>query len=249
MQGAAVVSIRSRRVLIGVGSLAVVLVACAIVVAIVRAAETPPAEAAGAVRPPAAPRPAIAMKPESRPAPRAKPKPEPKPREHTPRPVTPRRIKLPPLAQARILVEKADHRLTVFDGNRPVKTYRCAVGAGRGDKTREGDRCTPEGQFRVCVKNPASNYTRALGLDYPNAEDARRGLRDGLITRARHDAIVEAVSQGRRPPWNTPLGGEIMIHGAGQGRDWTRGCIALDDADILELYPAIGLHTPVTILP
>lgn len=240
-------SVRSRRILIGAGALAVVLVACVIVVAIVRAAETPPTEATGAVRPPAPARRAIAMKPGSRPAPRAKPKP--KPREHTPRPVTPRRIKLPPLTRPRILIEKTDHRLTVFDGNRPVKTYRCAVGGGRGDKVREGDRRTPEGLFYVCVKNPASQYTRALGLSYPNVEDARRGLRDRLISRPQHDAIVAAIKKGARPPWKTPLGGEIMIHGAGNGRDWTQGCIALDNADILELYPAIGLHTLVRILP
>jgi len=239
----------SRGVLVGAASLAAVLLGLMVVYALVSGDEAAARngqsgrsdEAGGdpatADRPAGPQRPAPATQPTSAPARRA------------PRPVTPRHVRLPYLRHPRILIEKADHRLTVFDGNRPVKTYRCAVGAGRGDKTREGDRCTPEGQFRVCVKNPASNYTRALGLDYPNAEDARRGLRDGLITRARHDAIVEAVSQGRRPPWNTPLGGEIMIHGAGQGRDWTRGCIALDDADILELYPAIGLHTPVTILP
>jgi len=161
----------------------------------------------------------------------------------------PRGIPLPPLASPRVLVEKSAHRLTVYDGQRPVKCYRVAVGGGKGDKVREGDRCTPEGEFIVCVKNPQSSFTRALGLNYPNIEDARRGLRDGLITPAQHDAIVAAARAGRRPPWDTPLGGEIMIHGAGQGRDWTAGCIALDDGEIVELYEALPVGTPVRIVP
>jgi len=162
-----------------------------------------------------------------------------------PQPRTP----LPQLRRPHVVVEKSAHQLTVYDGDRPVRSYRAAVGSGKGDKVREGDRCTPEGRFIICVRNPKSQFTRALGLSYPNIEDARRGLRDGLITRPEHDAIVEAARQGRRPPWDTPLGGEIMIHGGGAGRDWTDGCIALADADILELYAALAVGTPVTILP
>lgn len=166
-----------------------------------------------------------------------------------PRSVTPPHVRLAPLKAPRVLVEKSDRRLTVFDGKRPVKTYRCTVGSNPGDKTREGDRCTPQGEFYVCVKNPKSRFTRSLGLSYPDIEDAARGLRDGLISRKHHDLIVAAINKGTRPPWKTPLGGEIMIHGANNGREGTAGCIALEDDEIRELYPAIPLHTPVTIRP
>jgi len=156
---------------------------------------------------------------------------------------------LPPLNSPRLVVQKSAHMLLLFDGTRRVRRYRAAVGQGRGDKSREGDQCTPEGDFYVCVKNPQSKYVLSLGLSYPNAEHAARGLRDGLITKAQHDEIVDAIRHRRRPNWCTPLGGEIMIHGCGAGRDWTLGCIALDNAAINELYPAIPLGTPVTILP
>jgi len=244
----------SRSILIGAGVLAVTLVGCLAVVALVCAAEP---KATAAKGPPAGRRAPTEVN-----APvRARPKPvsadrttmtkpvELSPIKHVPRAVSPRGLRLPRLARPRILIEKADHRLTVFDGARAVKTYRCAVGGGQADKTREGDRCTPEGDFYVCVRNPASKYTRALGLSYPNVEDAGRGLRGGMISRTQHNAIVNAINQGKRPPWKTPLGGEIMIHGAGAGRDWTQGCIALDDADILELYAAVGLHVLVRIVP
>jgi len=153
------------------------------------------------------------------------------------------------LRQPRVKVCKSAHVMTVFDGDRPVKSYRAAVGGGKGDKEREGDRCTPEGEFTVCVKNPDSDYVLSLGLSYPNAEDAARGLRDGLIGRAEHDEIVRAIEQGGCPPWTTALGGEIMIHGCGAGRDWTLGCIALEDDDIREVYPAVPVGTPVAIDP
>jgi lipoprotein-anchoring transpeptidase ErfK/SrfK len=149
----------------------------------------------------------------------------------------------------RVMVCKSAHVMTVFDGERALKSYRVAVGGGRGDKVKEGDRCTPEGRFYVCNKNPQSQYTLALGLSYPSAEDAKRGLAEGLITRAEHDGIVRAIRRRTRPPWNTALGGEIMIHGNGAGRDWTAGCIALDDDHIREVYPALPLGTPVTIVP
>jgi len=156
---------------------------------------------------------------------------------------------LPAISSPRILVEKSLHRLTAFDGDKPAKRYRVAVGEGRGDKFSEGDKCTPEGDFYVCSKNPRSKYVLSLGLSYPDVEDAARGLRDGIITQAQHDAIAQAVRQRRQPPWNTPLGGEIMIHGCGAGRDWTLGCVAMEDDDIRELYPAIPVGTVVRIVP
>jgi murein L,D-transpeptidase YafK len=164
-------------------------------------------------------------------------------------------IPLTALADPRIVVEKSAHRMTLYDGERRVRVYRVAVGEGRGDKVREGDRCTPEGEFFVCYKNPNSKYVLSLGLSYPNEEDAARGLADGLITRRQHDAIVAAAG-GRsfdanawEGLWKTPLGGEIMIHGCGAGRDRTAGCVALDDDAIREIYPLIPLGTPVSIVP
>jgi lipoprotein-anchoring transpeptidase ErfK/SrfK len=156
---------------------------------------------------------------------------------------------LPVLASPMILVEKSKQRLTLFDGRRIVKQYPASTGRDAGDKMREGDYRTPEGEFYVCVRNEKSKYTRALGLSYPDQLDARRGLRDGLITRQDHDRIVQAIQRHRQPLWNTPLGGQIMIHGDRRGGRTTQGCIALEDRDILELFPRIPLGTRVIIKP
>lgn len=155
-----------------------------------------------------------------------------------------------PLVSPRIVVSKGARRLELYSDGRVVRAYR--VGLGKNpvdDKERARDYRTPEGDFYVCVKNAASKFYLSLGLSYPNREDAERGLRDGLITRATRDRIVAAIDEGLRPPWDTALGGEIFIHGSGSASDWTWGCVALDDADIKELFDAVPMKTPVSITP
>lgn len=117
-----------------------------------------------------------------------------------------------------------------------------------GDKVQEGDEITPSGSFYVCTRNDKSKYYLALGLSYPNIEDAERGLSTGLITQEQYQAIVDANKAGVTPPWDTPLGGAIEIHG-NQGDRGTAGCIAMtnDVMDILWSYCAVGV--PVTIGP
>ena len=155
-----------------------------------------------------------------------------------------------PLVEPRIVVTKSKRRLALYAGGAMVRTYRVGLGFNpKSDKTRQGDGCTPEGSFYVCVKNPNSSYYLSLGLSYPNKEHTERGLRSGLITRAQHDNIIGALKRNARPPWNTRLGGEVFIHGHGSKSDWTLGCVALDNEDMKELYDAIPKGTPVIIEP
>jgi murein L,D-transpeptidase YafK len=153
-----------------------------------------------------------------------------------------------PLVNPKIVVSKSKRQLLLYAGGAVVRTYRIALGANPvDDKVRQGDRATPEGDFYVCVKNARSNFYLSLGLSYPNAEDAARGLRDKLITRAQYGRIVRALQSKRRPPWDTALGGEIFIHGGGTDGDWTHGCVALANADIKELFDAVPMGTSVRI--
>jgi len=161
----------------------------------------------------------------------------------------PPRPPLPALADPRVLVEKSACRLTLCDGRRVIRIYPVIAGSGTGDKTCEGDRCTPEGEFYICMKNPQSKYLLSLGLSYPNEEDAARGLSGGLISSEEYNQIVLAVRMREQPPWYTPLGGEIMIHGCKAGRDSTAGCVAMDDDDVRELFDALPIGTPVEVTP
>jgi murein L,D-transpeptidase YafK len=155
-----------------------------------------------------------------------------------------------PLINPRIVVFKSKRRLELYSNDRIVRAYRVGLGANPiDDKVREGDRCTPEGELYICIKNPKSRYYLSLGLSYPNQEDAERGLRDGLINRDEYSQIVEAIRRKRTPPQNTALGGEIFIHGHGSASDWTRGCVALNNEEMKELFEAVPVGTPVVIKP
>lgn len=157
---------------------------------------------------------------------------------------------LPEMTSPRIVIEKAKRQLTVFDGEELIKAYKISLGfSPNGNKEREGDGRTPEGEFYVYTKNPKSKFYLSLGISYPGIEDAERGLRDGLIGKEEHDSIVDAARQKKMPPQHTALGGLIYLHGGGVGKDWTYGCAALADEDIRRLFNAIPVGTPVTILP
>ena len=150
----------------------------------------------------------------------------------------------------RVVVKKAARRLLVFRGNTQIRSFPMVLGSQpEGDKEREGDGRTPLGTFYVCEKNEKSKYYLFMGISYPNEEDAARGLRDGLITRDQHSAILQAISERRTPPWYTRLGGEMGVHGGGTAWDWTRGCVALDNGDMRDLYALIREGTTVTIEP
>lgn len=155
-----------------------------------------------------------------------------------------------PVRDARILVFKSQRRLELFAGDRLLRSWPITLGPEpRGHKQVEGDGRTPEGEYYICVRNSNSRYHLSLGLSYPNIDDARRGLEQGLITEREAGRIIRANEQGRIPPWYTALGGEIFIRGPGREGELTRGSIALSRRDIEELFNAVGRGTPVVIHP
>ncbi len=155
-----------------------------------------------------------------------------------------------PVQKPRIVVYKRERKLEFYSDKKLLRSYRIGLGFSPvADKEREGDGATPEGDFYIFVKNNKSAYYLSLGISYPNAEDAERGFRDGLINKKQRDSILDAIRNRAAPPQYTKLGGLIYIHGHGAGSDWTWGCVALENADIKELYDAVLIGTPVTIKP
>jgi murein L,D-transpeptidase YafK len=156
----------------------------------------------------------------------------------------------------RILVAKRTRTLDLILDGRLERRYSIALGRNaEADKSVEGDQATPLGEFYVCAKNPRSRYFLSLCISYPNAEDAERGLAAGLIGVQEYGQILAALHAGKAPPQHTRLGGEIYIHGRGvketeaapTEKDWTRGCIALENADMQDLYGRIDIGTAVRI--
>jgi hypothetical protein len=132
-----------------------------------------------------------------------------------------------------IVVNKLDRELTLYRSGQKVKTYAAGMGINYlADKLYAGDRATPEGEYRIIRKLPASKYYKALLINYPNDEDQRR--------------FAEAKRRGEISK-RTQIGGLIEIHGGGTA-GLTTGCVALDDRNIQELYNTVEVGTPVVIV-
>ena len=136
-----------------------------------------------------------------------------------------------------LVVRKSQRRLYLMDGDKIVRSYKIALGLEPvGPKRRDGDFRTPEGWYRLARRNPRSDYFLSIQISYPNAEDLERA-------HAHH--------------WQT--GGSIMIHGLPnrlknspwyyQHNDWTDGCIAVSDADMVEIWLLTRDGTPIDIQP
>ena len=68
-----------------------------------------------------------------------------------------------------------------------------------------------------------------------------------MITKEEFDFIKVSIENGKRPCWETTLGGKIGIHGMGTARDWTAGCVAMEDEDILWLWEQTEIGDAVEI--
>lgn len=132
-----------------------------------------------------------------------------------------------------LIIDKSRYCLQVYYKNRMLRNYRAVFGPKPNfNKCMEGDRCTPEGWFKITNKHISSKYNKFLGIDYPNSKD-----------RARFNELKKKGSI----PRDARIGGNIGIHGIWKGGDdmielgvgWTDGCIALKNNDVNDLYRLI----------
>ena len=140
-----------------------------------------------------------------------------------------------------VMVSKSKYRVEVYYKRKMVRSYIAVFGPRPlENKCREGDRCTPEGAFKIKSKNPASQYNKFMLLDYPN---------DSSVVR------FNALKKSGDVPSGARVGGNVGIHGVWKGGDdmvemgvgWTDGCVALKNKDIDELYSFVGVGTKVLI--
>ena len=159
--------------------------------------------------------------------------------------------------QIRIEIIKSKHILILCAGDRVLKRYRIALSEHPlADKEKSGDRKTPLGEFRITAKtefSPPKRFygSRLMTLNYPNREDALRGLHEGLITGKDFLAIQNALNKGVTPPQGTEMGGGIAIHGGWgplMGKSWTGGSIAMYSKDAEELFEYIPKGAKVEII-
>lgn len=134
-----------------------------------------------------------------------------------------------------ILIEKSKRRLIAHRKGQQVLQYSIALGfAPIGDKSREGDGKTPEGLFKINRRNSNSSFHLSLGIDYPRPEDIARAEALGLNPGG--DIFIHG--QPNR------LGNHLMLPG-----DWTAGCIAISNSEMVALWRLADLGTVVEIRP
>ena len=146
-------------------------------------------------------------------------------------------------ADLHFFIDKSDLTLQVMADTAVIKTYPVVLGGNPvDDKRREGDQCTPEGEFQLRNLYPHNKWSKFLWVNYPTDE-----------SRKKHDA---AKADGQIPS-DATIGGEIGIHGVPSGCDhwidtmehWTLGCISLKNAHIDEIYAVAQKGTRVVIVP
>ncbi len=155
-----------------------------------------------------------------------------------------------------LLVDTKARKIEVKEGERTLETInQIAIGrGGAGSKTHRGDNITPYGSYRIGWVGEKSNFRKFFGLTYPSIEDAKHALAKGIIDHYTYERIATAHQFNQIPPQNTPMGGQIGIHGLGRADvrvhetfDWTHGCIALTNGQIDHLSQLIDTGTVVKI--
>jgi murein L,D-transpeptidase YafK len=136
-----------------------------------------------------------------------------------------------------VVVYKGERKMLLMHGDSILRTYKISLGLNPvGHKERAGDFRTPEGQYRLTRRNPRSDFFLSIQVSYPNDTDLKRARKNG---------------------WDS--GGSIMIHGLPNqlkhtpayyaSSDWTDGCIAVSNSDMLEIWLLTADNAPIEILP
>ncbi len=155
-----------------------------------------------------------------------------------------------------VVIDKAKHRIFLYEQGAVTGSFPVSLGIDYSSpKRRRGDGSTPEGRYHVTYKKQGSKYHKFLGISFPNEVDAWLGLRAGLISLRQYHSIADALSDGVSSPAYTSLGGGIGIHGGGvyrnnckyNVRDWTRGCVAVDDQAMDVIYSFCDVGDSVVI--
>jgi hypothetical protein len=143
-----------------------------------------------------------------------------------------------------LVLYKSRRTLLAYKKGVFYKQYPVVLGfKPQGRKRFAHDARTPEGYYRIIDKRPHERWRYFLAIDYPNE-------RDRLIYQSEVQAGLIPTENGR--PFS--IGSGLGIHGTDKpdkqaaGIDWTKGCIAMDNDDVQEIYDLVQVGTPIWLL-
>lgn len=137
-----------------------------------------------------------------------------------------------------VVLDKSRRLLHLMKENQILRTYNTALGKQPvGKKRQDGDNKTPEGLYFIGYKNSGSSFHLSLEITYPNQDD---------------------INWARKNKVNP--GGDIMIHGLPNEdfkkwfinhpkSNWTRGCVAVTDDEIEEIWSMVKTGTAIELCP
>lgn len=137
-----------------------------------------------------------------------------------------------------MVVDKKRKILHLMKAGKIFRSYNVALGKQPvGKKRKEGDNKTPEGLYSIGYRNSGSSFHLSLEITYPNQEDINWARQNGVSP-----------------------GGDIMIHGLPNEewkwaflghpkKNWTRGCVAVTNAEIEEIWQFVKSATPIELCP
>jgi hypothetical protein len=150
-------------------------------------------------------------------------------------------------AETIILIDKSRKILEIREKEKIIAKYEIGFGLESVlPKEKRGDFLTPEGIFEIITIKPSEEYKYFLELNYPNLNDLALAYYKGIIEKEKFIKWINML-ENKEIVEDSLLGGKIGIHGGGafkwekrngklyKNYHWTKGCIALNDKDLLEL--------------
>jgi lipoprotein-anchoring transpeptidase ErfK/SrfK len=149
--------------------------------------------------------------------------------------------------QLSLAVMRGDTELHLFEN--------IAIGSrGSALERQMGDQTTPLGDFIITEIRHSERFELFMAFDYPNLDHTERAFEDKRIDAQEYRALRYDLDRGNTPPQGTSLGGNLGIHGIGDGDkkihesiNWTDGCIAINNEQLMELADWVEVGTRVNV--
>jgi hypothetical protein len=153
-------------------------------------------------------------------------------------------------------VDTEQLNLAVMRGETELQVFgNIAIGSnGPTMSKRRGDETTPLGEFTITEIRRSKRFELFMAINYPNLDHTERAFQEHRIDAAEYKTLRYDLDQGKPPSQGTSLGGQLGIHGLGEGDlevhkavNWTDGCIALTNEQLVELADWVAVGTRVVV--
>ncbi|MFO8016666.1 MAG: L,D-transpeptidase family protein [Candidatus Woesearchaeota archaeon] len=157
-----------------------------------------------------------------------------------------------------IVIKGSSYRLWLYDGQRLVEEYDIGIGSNGMGKTKQGDKKTPVGDYRIKWKASKADGTIKDGRTWCKGNDLYYGSTGPSGEKLWTDAYGgdQAAVMGLNYPNGEDrekgyTGGCIEIHASKLGgirEKSSAGCVRMNPSDANELYNRVDVGTKVRIL-